>query len=56
MRGKFKFRGWSILGLINTYLGWRYNKLIVISLDLETENMVNMFLIDADEYDRKLEN
>ena len=52
MKGKFKFRGWSLLGLINTYLGWKYNKLVVISIDNETEAVVNIFLINADEYDK----
>ena len=47
----FKFRGWSILGLINSYLGWKYNKLICLTIELETGKVIKASLVDADEYD-----
>ena len=52
MKGKFVWRGWSILGLINTYLGWKYNKLITLFVDIETGEIVSMSLKSADEWDK----
>lgn len=52
MKGKFKFRGWSILALINTYLAWRYNKFIVLSIDIKTNEIISIALKDADEWDK----
>ncbi len=52
MKRRFVWRGWSILGFMNTYLGWKYNILLVISIEIKTNKVFKAFVIDANEFDR----